>query len=219
MAGGVSRDAGVRNRLPRQSVCGSGPRIESVRIPPDHEERLIARAQADPEGFGELYDHYFPQIYRYVASRVRSAELAEDITSEVFFKALRAIGRYRPSGHPFSAWLYQIAINTITDHYRSRKRSEESLDSGPELASGGVAVDDQVAERMGLDQIWQAIESLPDQQRTAMSLKYSEDLPLAEIGRIMGKSEGAIKLLIFRGTATVRSALRPQPIAAEESRG
>lgn len=190
-----------------------------MKIPPDHEERLIARAQADPEGFGELYDHYFPQIYRYVASRVRSAELAEDITSEVFFKALRAMGRYRPSGHPFSAWLYQIAINSITDHYRSRKRSEESLEGGPELASGGVPVDAQVAERLGLAQIWQAIEALPDQQRTAMSLKYSQDLSLAEIGRIMGKSEGAIKLLIFRGTATVRATLRPLRVEAEERHG
>ncbi|MGA7174002.1 MAG: sigma-70 family RNA polymerase sigma factor [Candidatus Dormiibacterota bacterium] len=190
-----------------------------MKLPPDHEERLIARAQAEPEAFGELYDHYFPQIYRYVASRVRSAELAEDITSEVFFKALRALGRYRPSGHPFSAWLYQIAINTITDHYRARKRGEDSLESGPELASGGVAVDDQVAERLGLDQIWQAIDGLPDQQRTAMTLKYSEDLPLAEIGRIMGKSEGAIKLLVFRGTATVRSTLRPLPAEAEQPRG
>lgn len=190
-----------------------------MRISPDHEERLIARAQADPESFGELYDHYFSQIYRFIAARVGSAELAEDITSEVFFKALRAIGRYRPSGHPFSAWLYQIAINTITDHYRSRKRGEDSLESGPELASGGVAVDDQVAQRMGLDEIWRAIDSLPEQQRTAMTLKYSEDLPLAEIGRIMGKSEGAIKLLVFRGTATVRETLRPLRVGAEEPRG
>ncbi|MGH7643327.1 MAG: RNA polymerase sigma factor [Candidatus Dormibacteria bacterium] len=189
-----------------------------MRIPPDREETLIVRAQADPEGFGELYDHYFPQIYRYVASRVRSAELAEDITSEVFFKALRAIGRYRPSGHPFSAWLYQIAVNTITDHYRSHKRSADSLESGPELASGGTAVDDQVAERLELDQIWLAIDSLPEQQRTAMTLKYAEDLPLAEIGRIMGKSEGAIKLLVFRGTATLRAALRPLPVESEEPR-
>jgi len=190
-----------------------------VRIPPDREDQLIARAQGDPEAFGELYDHYFPQIYRYVASRVRSSEVAEDITSEVFFKALRALGRYRPSGHPFSAWLYQIAINTITDHYRSHKRSEDSLESGPELAAAGTAVDEQVAERMGLDQIWRAIEALPDQQRTAMTLKYSEDLPLAEIGRIMGKSEGAIKLLVFRGTATVRATLRPPLVEAEEPDG
>ena len=68
---------------------------------------------------------------------------------------------------------------------------------------------------MGLAQIWEAIESLPDQQRAAMTLKYSEDLPLAEIGQILGKSEGAIKLLIFRGTATVRTELLRLRVKAE----
>ncbi|MGH7692043.1 MAG: RNA polymerase sigma factor [Candidatus Dormibacteria bacterium] len=178
-------------------------------IPEDHEAGLIARAQADPRGFGELYDQYFPQIYRYVASRVDSPVLAEDITSEVFFKALRGIGRYRPSGHPFSSWLYQIAVNSITDHYRSRKRSEESLESGPERPAPQRGVEDEVAGRLGLDEIWRAIATLPEQQRTALTLKYAEDLPLAEIGLIMGKSEGAIKLLVFRGTQAVRSQLRP----------
>jgi RNA polymerase sigma-70 factor (ECF subfamily) len=186
-----------------------------VKLPRDVEDAMIARAKDDPEGFGALYDHYFTQIYRYVASRVRSQELAEDITSEVFFKALRAIGRYRPSGHPFSAWLYQIASNAITDHYRSRQRTEDSLEGGRELAAGGAPVDEEVAQRMGLAQIWEAIESLPDQQRAAMTLKYSEDLPLAEIGQILGKSEGAIKLLIFRGTATVRTELLRLRVKAE----
>ncbi len=213
--GGDQREAWVRNRVPGLTVSGCGPRSVALRIPPDREEQLIARAKDDPEGFGELYDHYFPQIYRYVASRVRSSDLAEDITSEVFFKALRAIGRYRPSGHPFSAWLYQIAVNTITDHYRSRKRTEDSLESGPERPSAGVAVDEQVAQQMGLEEIWQAIDALPDQQRTAMTLKYSQDLPLAEIGKIMGKSEGAIKLLVYRGTASVRASLRPVPVDGE----
>jgi RNA polymerase sigma-70 factor (ECF subfamily) len=178
-----------------------------VRLPLEGEEELIGRAKDDPESFAQLYDHYFPQIYRYVASRVRDRELAEDITSEVFFKALRAIGRYRPSGHPFSAWLYQIAVNAITDHYRSRKRGEDSLEDRAELVAEGAAVDEVVAQRMGIAQIWAAIDALPDQQRTAMTLKYSEDLPLAEIGRIMGKSEGAVKLLVFRGTASVRLRL------------
>ncbi|MGH7612255.1 MAG: RNA polymerase sigma factor [Candidatus Dormibacteria bacterium] len=184
----------------------------------DREEELIARAKDEPECFGQLYDRYFPQIYRYVAARVRSQELAEDITSEVFLKAMRAISRYRPSGHPFSSWLYQIAINTITDHYRSRKRGEESLDEGPELAAAGVAVDDEVADRLGVGEIWRAIEALPEQQRAAMTLKYGEDLKLAEIGRILGKSEGAVKLLIFRGTASVRTRLVRQRALAEEAR-
>ncbi len=184
-------------------------------LPLEYEEQLIARAQADPECFGELYDHYFPQIYRYVASRVRDQDLAEDITSEVFFKALRAIGRYRPSGHPFSAWLYQIAINAITDHFRGRKRTEESLESKPELLDPAPAVEEAVTERLRTSQIWDAIASLPEQQRIAMTLKYQEDMKLAEIGRIMGKSEGAVKLLIFRATATLRGRLQRKADSSE----
>ncbi len=174
---------------------------------PEDEEGLIARAKEDPEWFGALYDRYFPQIYRYVASRVSSQELAEDITSEVFFKALRAIGRYRSSGHPFSSWLYQIAVNAITDHYRSRRRSEESLDDVPDPVDPAPAVAEEVAHRLGAQAIWAHIDSLPEQQRIAMTLKYGEDLKLAEIGTIMGKTEGAVKLLVFRGTATLRQRL------------
>lgn len=180
------------------------------------EEALIARAQQDPESFGQLYDHYWPTIYRYVASRVRAPQVAEDITSEVFFKALRAIGRYRHTGRPFSAWLYQIAINAITDHYRSPRLAEGSLADMPELIDGSPPVEDKVAQRLGAQDIWGLIESLPEQQRIAMGLKYGDDLKLAEIGVIMGKTEGAVKLLIFRGTATIRERLRGRRERASE---
>jgi len=185
-------------------------------LPSDHEEALIARAKEDPEYFGELYDQYFPQIYRYVASRVRNQPLAEDITSEVFFKALRALPRYQHSGHPFSAWLYQIAVNAITDHYRSRRRAEDSLDEVPEPTDPAPAVEDEVADQLGAQAIWDLIEALPEQQRIAMTLKYGEDLKLAQIGVIMGKSEGAVKLLIFRGTASLRQRLQPSRQATTE---
>ncbi|MHB8311751.1 MAG: RNA polymerase sigma factor [Candidatus Dormibacteria bacterium] len=174
------------------------------------EEALIARAQAEPECFGALFDRYFPQIHRYVTSRVSTKEMAEDVTSEVFFKALRGIGRYRHTGRPFSAWLYRIAVNAITDHYRSPRSAEDSLDGMPELVDASPAVEDEVAQRLGARDIWGLIESLPEQQRTAMTLKYGEDLKLAEIGGIMGKTEGAVKLLIFRGTATMRKRLQAQ---------
>ena len=180
------------------------------------EEALIARAQQDPECFGQLYDHYLPMIYRYVASRVRTQELAEDVTSEVFFKALRAIGRYRHTGRPFSAWLYRIAINAITDHYRSRRSAEDSLDGMPELVDASPAVEDEVAHRLGAQDIWSLIESLPKQQRIAMTLKYGEDMKLAQIGDVMGKTEGAVKLLIFRGTASMRRLLQAQPEQTSE---
>lgn len=175
-------------------------------LPRAYEDRLVERAKGDADAFGELYEHYFGQIYRFVYSRLRDQEAAEDVTSEVFFKALRAIGRYKPSGHPFSAWLYQISVNAIADHYRARKPSS-NLDEAIGVADPQQALDERVADRQDAARVWAVIETLPDQQRTAITLKLGEDLKLSDIGVMMGKSEGAIKLLIHRGMITLRSRL------------
>src|SRR5580700_10115601 len=156
-------------------------------LPRAYEDQLVERAKQDADAFGELYDHYFGQIYRFVFSRLRDQEAAEDVTSEVFFKALRAIGRYKPSGHPFSAWLYQISVNAVADPARP--------------------VDDRVVDSAEAARVWAAIDDLPPQQRAAMTLKLGEDLKLAQIGEILGKSEGAVKLLIHRGMIGVRLRL------------
>src|SRR5881398_3271525 len=114
---------------------------------PDFEEReLVERAKEDPDAFGALYDRYFPQIYRFAYSRVRDQSLAEDVTSEVFFKALRNIKRYTYSGHPFSSWLYQITLNAVADHYRGQ-HGEVELEEGASLPSGAPSVDDEVVRR------------------------------------------------------------------------
>ena len=175
-------------------------------LPRAYEDQLVERAKQDADALGELYDHYFGQIYRFVYSRLHNPDAAEDVTSEVFFKALRAIGRYRPSGHPFSAWLYQISVNAINDHYRSRKPTS-SLDGAIAVADPQRSVADRVVDSVEAARVWAAIDDLPPQQRIAMSLKLGEDLKLAQIGEIMGKSEGAIKLLIHRGMIGVRQRL------------
>jgi RNA polymerase sigma-70 factor, ECF subfamily len=175
-------------------------------LPRAYEDQLVERAKVDADAFGELYDHYFGQIYRFVYSRLREQDSAEDVTSEVFFKALRAIHRYKPSGHPFSAWLYQISVNAIADHYRS-KRPESDLDTAVGIADKQAPVDEHIARKDEAARVWAAIDSLPPQQRTAMTLKLGEDMKLAQIGAIMGKSEGAIKLLIHRGMIGVRERL------------
>jgi len=175
-------------------------------LPRAYEDHLVERAKKDADAFGELYDHYFGQIYRFVYSRLRDQSAAEDVTSEVFFKALRAIGRYKPSGHPLSAWLYQISVNAINDHYRS-KRPTSSLDGAIAVADPARAVVDRVVDQVEAARVWAAIDDLPPQQRTAMTLKLGEDMKLAQIGTIMGKSEGAVKLLIHRGMIGVRQRL------------
>src|SRR5579872_7188196 len=81
----------------------------------DEERYLVDRAKRDTREFGALYDRHFQQIYRFVYSRVREQTAAEDVTSEVFIKALKAMPRYQETGRPFAAWLYQIAVNAIAD--------------------------------------------------------------------------------------------------------
>ncbi len=173
----------------------------------DDEARLIDLAKRDPEAFGALYDRYVTQIYRFASARLGSPDAAEDVTSEVFFKALRALPRYRTTGHPFSAWLYQIASNAIADHHRGRRHPEAELEEAGDVVDGRPPVEETVVARAEAARVWAAINALPEQQRVAMTLKYAEDLRLAEIGMIMGKTEGAIKLLIHRGTRSVRAAL------------
>src|SRR5205809_7240109 len=167
---------------------------------PDFAEReLVERAKEDPDAFGALYDRYFPQIYRFAYSRVRDQSLAEDVTSEVFFKALRNIKRYTYSGHPFSSWLYQITLNAIADHYRGQHGEEVELEEGASLPSTEPTVVDEVVRRDRSRRVWPAIVQLPKQQRAAMVLKFGEDRKIEEIAEILGKSSGAVNLLLDRG--------------------
>ncbi|MBO0682319.1 MAG: sigma-70 family RNA polymerase sigma factor [Candidatus Dormibacteraeota bacterium] len=172
---------------------------------------LAQRARTDPDAFGELYDRYVSDIYRFVYSRLHNREAAEDVTSEVFFKALRAIDRYRPTGRPFRGWLYRIAANAVTDHLRARRPAVD-LDSVGHEAQGGQAVDEEVVNRTEVARVWEAVDQLNEAQRTAIVLKLGQDMHTADIAACMGRSEGAVKLLIHRGLTVVRNRLEdPAP--------
>lgn len=178
-------------------------------MPELEDQELVERAKESPEAFGALYDRYFPQIYRFAYSRVRDQSLAEDVTSEVFFKALKNINRYTYTGHPFSSWLYQITLNAVADHYRRAAAKEVELEEGASLPSGGPTVVDEVVRRDRSRRVWAAIDQLPHQQRTAMILKFGEDRKIEEIAVIMRKSSGAVKLLLHRGVERLRRELPP----------
>jgi RNA polymerase sigma factor (sigma-70 family) len=184
------------------------PVIDSSR---DEEKRLIERAKKDPREFGALYDRHFQQIYRFVYSRVREQTAAEDVTSEVFIKALKAMPRYQDTGRPFAAWLYQISVNAIADRYRTL-RPTHALDDFHDLSVGGPAIDEQAAQQDEIRRIWRMVEELPLQQRTALVLKFQEDMKIEDIAVAMGKTPGAVKLLIHRGVSRLREEaeeLRP----------
>ena len=177
----------------------------------DDERHLVELAKRDPRQFGELYDRHFQQIYRFVYSRVREQTAAEDVTSEVFIKALKAMPRYQDTGRPFAAWLYQIAVNAIADRYRSLKPSQP-LEDFHDLSVSGPALEEQAAQRDEIRRIWAIVEELPEQQRMALVLKFQEDMRIEDIAVAMGKTPGAVKLLIHRGVTRLRDAagaLRP----------
>ena len=172
----------------------------------EDEKQLVERAKRDQAAFGELYDRHFLQIYRFVYSRVRDQTVAEDVTSEVFMKALRSIGRYQDTGRPFSAWLYQISVNAVHDRYRAA-RTFEDIDEQRDLAAAGPGLEDLAAQRDELRRIWAVVETLPKQQRMAMVLKFQEDMKIEDIAVVMGKTPGAVKLLIHRGVSKVRDSV------------
>ncbi|HEY8346056.1 MAG TPA: sigma-70 family RNA polymerase sigma factor [Symbiobacteriaceae bacterium] len=167
----------------------------------------MERAKHDPEAFGHLYDLYFARIYAYIYRRTGDRQAAEDLTSETFTKALANIRSYRYTGQPFVAWLYRIASNAVTDYHRSR-RVTASLDRvAPLPASEG----DPVEEALRLDDqeaIARAIATLSPDQQDVILLRFSGGLKLREIAQVTGKTEGAVKALMFRALGGLKGKLR-----------
>ena len=193
-AGGVAGPAGTDDAL----AGDAGEAAEDA--------LLVRRSRSDPEAFGLLYDRYCDRIYGYVFRRLRDRESAEDVTAEIFIKALKAIDTYRPEVAPFAAWLYRIAGNAVIDHVRAR-RIMVSIDAVADAADAGSPVDERALDRVEIDRVWAAVDRLPPAQRTAVTLRFGRDLPIADIAAHLGRSDGAVKLLLNRGLTALRTAL------------
>ena len=167
----------------------------------DSAERLrIEAAQKDPSRFGDLYEEHFDRIYAYVVRRVRDRVAAQDLTAEVFQQALANIGRFEWRGVPFIAWLYRIASNAIADHFqRSARHTSAEPEEGP--ASDEI---DRIEQRAML---YRSVGRLPAEQRRVIVMRFAEEKSIREIAGELGKSEGAIKQLQFRGIQNLRAQL------------
>jgi len=173
-----------------------------------NEEHIVQQAvNGNQWAFTQLYDIYFDRIYRYIYVRVKKQAEAEDLTQEVFIKALKAIGSYKIGKTPFSAWLFRIAHNQVIDHVRKYARNlETSLDDAPPT----VGSEDPVTiteQRFEVAELNAAMMELPAAQQEVISLRFVADLPIAEVAKILGKSEGTVKALQFNGTVSLRKLL------------
>ena len=166
----------------------------------DDDRLLVAAAQADPARFVEVYDRYVDRIYAFVSRRTGDRAAAEDITSQVFEQALRAIGRFEWRGVPVAAWLFRIASNALADHWRERAR--DAHEPPPELPDSHELED--IDRRIALHQ---QIERLPEAQRRVIELRFVEEKSLREVAAALDRSEGAVKQLQLRALENLRKSM------------
>ncbi len=175
----------------------------------DDETALTQAAQGDAEAFGVLYERYVGRIYNYIYYRTGNEYDAEDLTARVFFRAMHHIKTYQNRGLPFSAWLYRIAHNLVANWHRDNSRRPEiPLDDG--LMSSHLSEDHPEAallETEERDRLLHIIRKLPPDRQHMLILKFVEHLSNAEIGQIMGRTEGAVKSLYHRTLLSLRDDL------------
>jgi RNA polymerase sigma-70 factor, ECF subfamily len=168
------------------------------------EERLlIEAAQQDPSRFAELYEQNFHRVYAYVARRVRHRAETQDLTAHVFQQALANLGKFKWKGSPFIAWLYRIAANAIADH--ERRKGRESGEEPNQVSEVSMNEGFEKVERRA--RLFQAVETLPEDQRRVILMRFADEKTIREIAGELNRSEGAVKQLQFRGLENLRNRL------------
>ena len=193
------------------------------------ENELVKEAQKDPEVFAKLYDEHYPKIFGYILKRVANFEIAQDITSETFFKALKKLWQFRwrnisfgvyPVGHrrcSFGAWLYRIANNEIANYYRKNRylvsleilRNEQGFEPvalhNPETEL--LEAQEKLRQHQDFLKIQEKISQLPIKYQEVITLRFFEKKKIKEIAEILGKKEGTIKSLLHRGLEKLKNLI------------
>jgi RNA polymerase sigma-70 factor (ECF subfamily) len=190
------RTGAVRGTAPVPSPDGPGE---------DPVWQLVERARdGDTEAFGLLYDRYVDTVFRYLYYRVASRQLAEDLTSETFLRALRRIGSVTWQGRDLGAWLVTIARNLTADHYKSSRyrlevstadmRDADQLEDGPE---------GEVLDALTNATLLEAVKRLNPEQQECIVLRFLQGMSVSETAEAMGKNDGAIKALQYRAVRSL----------------
>ena len=190
----------------------AGERAARRPIPFDVDRPAVEAARRDPLAFEPLYRKYVSQVYSFAVYELRDHHRAEDLTDTVFMRALAALPRFDERGDggasTFRVWLFQIARNAIANERRTdRRRPEAPLDAAASVA----AADDpaaRAADREAMIHAWHAIDRLPEDRRRALVLRFVEEMSTAEIAAVLGRSEGAVRVLIHRALRSVANELR-----------
>ena len=204
-----------------------GGKLADIRLESEREaekRRLVEAAQQDRARFVEVYEEYFELVYAYVARRTRSRDDAEDMTAEVFRKALENLSRFKWTGAPFGAWLLRIASNLIADRAKRAAReaassARVSKDFDTPSATVELPADSQPALRQAQHtdledaesraHLFRLVDSLSGDQRSVVVMRFAEERSIREIADALGRSEGAVKQLQFRALENLRKKISP----------
>ena len=182
-----------------------GSRNEASGLPGD-ERLLVEAAKKDPSRFADLYELNFARVYAYIARRVGDRDVAQDLTSDVFHKALASIQSFEWRGVPFAGWLLRIAANMIVDRSKRSGREVSGQDNLPEPSS-------EASTQLNLEEIdysarlFRLVEQLPADQQRVIGMRFAEEKSIREIAMELGRSEGAVKQLQFRALQNLRAQM------------
>ena len=198
------------------------------------ERLLIEAAQRDRVRFADIYEEYFELVYAYVARRVRDRSTAEDLTSDVFQKALANLAKFKWTGAPFASWLFRIASNLIADRAKREARASETSweqsglaerGSSPTVREGAAtplltrgllprggsgSAETQQSELEDVErqaQLFRLVDGLPEDQRRVVASRFAEEKSIKQIAAELGRSEGAVKQLQFRALENLRKRI------------
>jgi RNA polymerase sigma-70 factor (ECF subfamily) len=198
MNGQISRDP------PSSSLSRKGEELD-----------LVERArQGDRQAIGELYRRHVDLVYRYIHVRVQDDAVAEDLTAQVFLKALEGLSSYQPGDAPFQAWLYRIAHARTVDYWRQQQRRVE-VPLAETLSTGGPRPDEVVEAKAESVTALDLLAQLTDDQQDVLILRFIGEMKLWEIAETLGKTVGAVKAIQYRALASL-ARLRGERVAGDE---
>lgn len=180
------------------------------------EQRLIQQAQTGSgEAFAALYREHVQQIHRYIYYRTRDEQLTEDLTADVFTKAIEGLPRYVDQGKPLISWLYRIAHARVVDFYRRQDRRPTATNVEEANLSVTPDMDANLVKQHASQALLTAIQSLTDDQQQVIILRFIEGLPIETVAEQLGKKGNAIKALQFRAVRSLASFLERSGFDAE----
>lgn len=171
------------------------------------EEDLVSRAvKGDGEAFTQLYEEHFDKVYRYIYLRLGDQAESEDLTQDVFMKALEAISSYKWRSLPFASWLFRIAHNKVIDYLRKQGNVEKVAVEDVTLSAESDPL--LIAERnIEIERLVEGVKNLSPAQREVISLRFGAELSIAEVAKVLGKSPGTVKALQYNGIAALKNML------------